>query len=46
MTDFTRDELQDLIRKEAKKVLASGEVNAVVGWTATRFDDRTRPCLD
>ncbi len=36
-------DIQNAIRKEAKKALASGEVSAVVGWAATRFEDRTKP---
>ena len=43
MTELTQARTEERIREEAKKALASGEVRAVVGWCATRFDDRTRP---
>lgn len=31
------------MKEEAKKALETGEVSAVIGWTGTRFKDRTRP---
>ena len=40
---YTKEQIQDMIRQEAKKALASGEVSAVVGWTSTRFADKTKP---
>ena len=43
MAALTEAQVQDRIREEAKKALASGEVSAVVGWTSTRFEDKTKP---
>ena len=41
--NLSEKQVQDQIRIEAKKALRSGDVSAVVGWCATRFEDRTRP---
>ncbi len=35
--------VQEKIREEAKKALQAGEASAVVGWTSTRFPDKTKP---
>ena len=43
MAALTEAQVQDRIREEAKKALATGEVSAVVGWTSTRFEDKTKP---
>ena len=43
MAQLSESQMQELIREEAKKALKSGDVSTVIGWTATRFDDRTRP---
>ena len=43
MAELTEAMVQDLIREEAKKALQTGDVSCVVGWTSTRFEDRTRP---
>ena len=32
-----------LMKEEAKKALATGEVSFVIGWGPTRFEDKTRP---
>ena len=43
MGNLTKEQIQDQIREEAKKALATGEVSCVVGWTKTRFPDKTKP---
>jgi len=43
MAVLTEEKIQDLIREEAKRALASGDVSSVAGWCATRFEDTTRP---
>ena len=40
---FTKEQIQDMIRQEAKRALAEENVSAVVGWTTTRFADKTKP---
>ena len=43
MAGFSEAMVQGLIRAEAKKALQTGEVSCVIGWTSTRFEDRTKP---
>ena len=40
---FTKEQIQDMIRQEAKRALAEENVSCVVGWTTTRFADKTKP---
>jgi ferredoxin len=36
-------DMQKLIREAAERLLKNGEVICVIGWGATKFDDRTKP---
>ena len=40
---FTKEQIQDMIRQEAKRALAEENVSCVVGWMTTRFADKTKP---
>ncbi|MBR2834779.1 MAG: 4Fe-4S dicluster domain-containing protein [Coriobacteriales bacterium] len=38
-------DIQEAMRSRAKELLESGEVNAVIGWEAGRFENQTTPLI-